>query len=125
MEAQEQEQSHTNAKETDRLNSGKKGILKEHSGDENIPSLDENKELIERVKIKGTPIEVIGSKEVGYWASMGLFRLTEKRDTIDEVVYEVEEKGWEIMINVMCAIMAGRDMEIIEAAKKNEFNINK
>lgn len=126
MKAQEYEGIGMNAKKTGNLSSGKKGILKEQSGDEKIPNLDEGRELIERVKIEGAPIEVIGSSEVGYWASMGLFRLTEKRDTIEEVKYEVEERGWEIMINVMCAIMAGRDMEIIEASKKNEFNqVNK
>lgn len=113
-----------NARKISNLRSGK-GILKESSGDENIPNLDENRELVERKKIDGTPIEVIGNKEVGYWASMGLFRLTEKKKSMEEVEYEVESKGWEIIINVMCAIMAGRDMEIMEAAKKKEFNVKK
>jgi hypothetical protein len=103
-----------NAKKTDNLKSGR-GILKTQSGDENIPDLDKGQELIEREKIYNSPFELIGNQEIGYWIALGAFRISEK-GTKSEKLREVENKDWDLIINVLCAIMAGKDMEEAQKA---------
>lgn len=122
METQENGHTGTNVKETNNSKSGKAGILKEQSGNENIPDLDENKQLIDREPIPNSPFELIGNEQVGYWASMGLFRLNAPTRTKEETIEIIEERGWEILINVICGIMAGRDMEIMKQAEKKQYD---
>lgn len=119
METQEKSHIGMSARETNKENSSKGGILKETSGNESITDISENQELIHREKVENTPFEIIGG-EGRYWLSMGLFRLSEPKSTIEEVKQIVNEKGWETIINVMCAIMAGRDMELMSQAKSKQ-----
>ena len=103
-----------NAKKTDNLKSGR-GILKTQSGDENIPDLNKGQELIEREKIHNSPFELIGNQEIGYWIALGAFRISEKGSKAEKL-REVENKDWDLIINVLCAIMAGKDMEEAQKA---------
>lgn len=103
-----------NAKKTDNLKSGR-GILKNQSGMEDIPDLEASQELIEREKIHNSPFELIGNKEVGYWIALGAFRISEKGSKAEKL-QEVENKEWDLIINVLCAIMAGKDMEEAQKA---------
>lgn len=103
----------------------KRGILKETTGDENIPDISENELQISREKIEGTPFEIIYQESIGYWLSMGIFRLSEPKETAEEIKLVILDKGWDTIINVMCAIIAGRDMELIKESQKNQFETPK
>lgn len=118
METQAQKHSLKNVRETDKENSSKVGILKEQSGDNNITDISENKEMFERHKVEGTPFEIIG-KDKNYWISLGAFRLS-RNQTKEECIKDIETRNWELIINVLCAIMAGKDMETIENAIKKQ-----
>lgn len=92
----------------------KTGILKKSltdaQGVSNIPYLDENTELITNTDIEKTPFKLIGSETTGYWVAMGPYRLTEAKNTKEEVIHELNEKTWEMIGNFIYAIMAGRDI---------------
>lgn len=119
METQEQGHSLKNVEKTNNSNSSKIGILKEQSGDENITDISENKQMFERIKVEETPFEIIGSEKTGWWISLGAFRLCEPqlKSSCERMI---REKDWEMIINVLCAIMAGKDMETIEKATKKQ-----
>lgn len=99
------------------LNSSKEGILKRETGDETIPNLSKNTTLLTRKKVKGTPFEIIGQENVGYWVSMGIFRLSEPTETLEEAEELVKTPTWDMIINVICGIIGGKEME--EARKAN------
>lgn len=99
----------------------KEGILKKSltdaQGANNIPYLDENTEIMEREKVEGTPFEVIGNKETGYWVAFGMFRLTEQ-GTKEEAYNGIAQKGWDMIGNFIYAAMANRD--IVNEQMKNK-----
>lgn len=103
----------------------KEGILKKSltdaQGANNIPYLDENTEKVINKKIETTPFNLIGG-EGKYWVAMGPYRLTEPKETEEEVLNELKEVSWELIGNFIYAVMAGRDMlvEKLAEVKKQE-----
>lgn len=121
METQGKELIGTSAKKTSNSNYGKIGILKEQSGDESINDISENKEMLKRTKVDNTPFEIIGDGEDNNWISMGMFRLSQGNKTVTELKREIGTTNWELVVNVLCAVMYSRDMEIQENATKKQF----
>lgn len=123
MKEQQQSQSDTNVNEIDNSTYSKKkgaGILKEQSGEESIPNLEENTKEFERETIEGTPLEIIGNDQIGYWVAMGMFRLTEPQSTIEEVRKRLHDNDWELLINLMCALINAKELSDIQKAKTKQ-----
>lgn len=110
-ETQGQEQFGTNAKETDKQNSSKEGILKSQSGDETITDISENKELLTREKVENSPIELVGNEELGYWIGITNFRLTEPVKEKQLVKDRIEFTDWEAILNLYGALKIMEEME--------------
>lgn len=98
----------TNVEKTHNKLSGK-GILKT-ANNSDIPNLEENEELITREEVKGTPFHILGDSEKGYSLTYGIFRISESKETKEEVLELTKEPNWDIIGNFIFAIMAGRDM---------------
>lgn len=117
-ETPEQEQFGTNAKETDKQNSSKMGILKSQSGDETITDISENKELLTREKVENSPIELVGNEELGYWIGITNFRLTEPVKDKQTVKDRIEFTDWEAILNLYGALKMMEEMAKAEAETK-------
>ncbi|AXH75282.1 MAG: hypothetical protein [Microviridae sp.] len=65
-----------------------------------------NKELISNESIKGTPFKITGNEDLGYFLSMGKYRLTEPTKTKEEVLNELEENKWQIICRTIHAYIA-------------------
>jgi hypothetical protein len=67
--------------------------------------LKENSNLITHEEIEETPFIITGSKEDGYFARMGNYRLTEYYKTPEEVIDEIAPFNWKNIVNVICAVI--------------------
>ncbi|AXH76241.1 MAG: hypothetical protein [Microviridae sp.] len=63
-----------------------------------------NYQLVSRKKIDGTPFEIIGNNEKGYFLAFGKYRLTDLFETIEEVQMHIASNHWEITA-ILIAVM--------------------
>lgn len=82
-------------------------LLQSQTNVEEIHNKDsgENKPLIDRRQIEGTPFWIIGSEEKGYCLVMGKWKITQEYDTIPEVELQLKSQQWQLilrMIGIIC-----------------------
>lgn len=75
---------------------------------------DQNREpsskLIHREKIEGTPFEIIGDDENGWFLSVGKFKLTENKATEVEARMALHDEMWNIILNLI--VIFNKEIEV-------------
>lgn len=65
----------------------------------------QNTQLMVREKLPNTPFTLIGNDEIGYFITMGPYRLTEHYPTPAEASEQIQIEQWQIiarMIGIIC-----------------------
>lgn len=73
------------------------------------PNKEAYSEVIKREPIEGTPFEIIGNQEKGYFIALGKFKITETENFDDRTniniqefaQYLIETKKWDIILNAI------------------------
>lgn len=76
------------------------------------------KELIERIKIKGSPFWVVGNKEQGYFLVFGKYKLTENSKTAAEAIKRLKEETYDIICKMVLSIVSDPDVQREADAEK-------
>lgn len=79
-------------------------LLNTQLGTEENPNKQNSSELIERITLGKGPIVIMGNKETGYAPCIGMHRLTEWKETIQEATNIAEALDWEFLVNMISAI---------------------
>lgn len=74
------------------------------SGNTTDNDQDDNDQLIEREQIPNTPFWIIGNKTDGYYLVMGKYRLTEVKNTKEEVKTHLLENIWHVILSMIIAV---------------------
>lgn len=112
---------HTSAPNADNTNSSKKeGVLKKETGDETIPDISTNKPIMTREKIEDLPFEIIHQEEIGWWLGMGICRLNAPVQSKAELMYKMQGTNWELVINIIGAIMMMNELEKNKTYEKEQ-----
>lgn len=61
----------------------------------------ESGELIHREQVENTPFWIVGNEENGYFLTIGKYRITEHRTSIDGVKNDLENKKWYIILTLI------------------------
>tara|TARA_E500000331_G_scaffold127130_1_gene124711 strand:+ start:789 stop:1091 length:303 start_codon:yes stop_codon:yes gene_type:complete len=82
---------------------------------------DLNSENVKREVIENTPFTVITVDEKSF-GSMGDYRITEPKDSVDEVMKELDQKSWNRIIQVCMILMDmnNKDNKLIDKIKKEK-----
>lgn len=73
-------------------------------------------------QIPYTPFWVTGNTETGYFAVMGIHKITENKPTINDVVEYVNSQPWEMIITLINIIISYRNNEIPTQTESSELN---
>lgn len=98
-------------------------LLNTQSGAEKNRNKEElNTPLIVRNRIDGTPFHIVGNEEVGYFLTMGRYRLTDHYDTITEAETALERDFWDIILHMIITVIDidKKDSVKIEVSEKTE-----
>lgn len=87
MKASELLNAQTSAKKQDNRNSGK--------------YTEETKELIKRFEVENSPFTIIWEENIGWYAVIGNYRMTEARQTKEAIEKEIKVPTWEMIIRVV------------------------
>lgn len=84
--------------------------LSQTNAGENQNNSDLNTELVHREKVPGTPFEIVGNNDHGYFLALGKYRLSNHLDlehtTLQEAAkHELKENGWNIITNLITLII--------------------
>lgn len=111
-------QESTNADETNSNKTpyGDELRLQTKNDQENKP----NQQIVVHEKIGESPIHVTGNDEVGYFATLGTYKITNHYKTREEVIDKVIERDYEVIIGI---VNATADLNNIELIK--QYNLNK
>lgn len=113
---------HTSAEKKNNKASGE-GILKRETKNSEIPNMEENTPVIIRDEI-AAGLEIITQEGLGSWIALGAFRLSEPSSK-EEAMKKIENKDWEVITNLMQALIMGNNMQMAQAAqeaqKKGEY----
>lgn len=71
-----------------------------------------NKQLVSREPLHGTPFEIIGAVEVGYFLALGKYKLTEHYDTREEVLDILIQDSWLIIANMIALMIDIKQKEV-------------
>ena len=63
----------------------------------------ESKKLISNEPIDGTPFHLVGSEEVGYFISLGKYRLTEPSKKEEDALMKLSSEKWQIVARLVAA----------------------
>lgn len=63
----------------------------------------DNRQLILKREIKGTPFTLTGNEDQGYFLTLGNYRLTEAKETPEEATEEIESNTWNIISRLVAA----------------------
>lgn len=63
--------------------------------------------MITNEAIDGTPFNMVGTDEKGYWVTYGIFRLTEAKKTKEEALDVIREPNWNTIVSVVYSVAAG------------------
>jgi hypothetical protein len=77
----------------------------------------ESSTLIEHIPVYGSPFHITKTEE-GYFLRMGDYRLTALKESEDAVREALYEEDWNIIVNIVSAIMHARDRN--EESVKNK-----
>lgn len=58
-------------------------------------------ELLGRMSIENTPFEIVGNKEMGYFAALGKFRITVPYQTPEEVQRFIDNNTYTVMLTIL------------------------
>lgn len=91
-----------------------------------------NSQLIKREKIPNSPFYAIGSDELGYFISIGAYRLTEPQKTLEEAKDLLNTHQWQIMASLIVTMyqaMKKEDEDVllkkaIRAEQSQELPLN-
>lgn len=61
--------------------------------------------------LDNTPFRIIGNSEVGYFLTMGKYRLTEHYNTVDEVIETINREQWLIISRMISCFFHKHDSE--------------
>lgn len=86
----------------------------------NSNSSKQNKELVTRKQIPGTPFTIIGANGK-WWGTMGKYRLTEQLNTEEDAVLQCTAMTWDRIIQVMQALIEMNDEEENVFKRRNEI----
>lgn len=82
-------------------NTKRVGILNTQN---NIENTHNSQSLISREPIEGTPFTIIGT-EVGYFITLGDFRLSEQTPDKQELIDKITNKTWDLIIATIAAVI--------------------
>lgn len=71
----------------------------------NTENTTESQELIVREKIPNSPFTVVGNETVGYFITMGEYRLTEHFETTEQASKQLEIDRWNIIARLIAATL--------------------
>lgn len=63
-------------------------------------------ELSQQIKIPGTPFKIVGNQENGFFLALGQYKISENKDTPEEVQDLLILDQWNIIVNVCSTIFA-------------------
>lgn len=69
-----------------------------------------NSQLISKTEIEGTPFEIISTEE-GHFLAIGRYRLTETTLNKNNIIEQLENKTWDIIINLINATIHAQKRE--------------
>lgn len=61
----------------------------------------QNKVMLERHDVPGTGFQICGSEELGYFVSIGQYRLTEPKKTKAICLELINTRDWELLVSMM------------------------
>lgn len=67
-------------------------------------SSDELTELVHREHVEGTPFQIVGTEEKGYFVTLGKYRATENMPTIEDAKKEINIQNWEFFCTIISII---------------------
>lgn len=92
-------------------------------------STPQNEEIIKYKPIEKTPFTLVWQKDMGYFLTMGKFKITENYETEEEIEQILTEKPYQLileMIGVLIEINEElKEIETIEKINKTKEQINK
>lgn len=83
------------------------GTEETHTPRDNSPS-----ELVERHRVPDTGFDIIGNKEKGYFVALGIYRITEPKQTIKECEQMIKQKNYEIILGLISASIIMNNKEL-------------
>lgn len=89
----------------------------QNSAEETQNKENSSNELIERIKIEGTPFWIIGQREKGYFAVMGENKITDTRTTAKEVQEDLVKEQYNITFRMIGIITEKMIEEILTSEK--------
>lgn len=89
------------------------------NADENQNNIPSGKQLLEREKITDTPFELIGNEEIGYFISLGKYRISEIMTNKKIAIESLEKEQWNYIVRIIVTLIEDiYDNKIQESAKK-------
>ncbi|UIB81446.1 hypothetical protein [Flyfo microvirus Tbat2_116] len=64
----------------------------------------QTEQLIERVKVANTPFTIVGNREKGYMLTLGVYKLTDYVETMEEVRELLVKDQWNITIRLVATL---------------------
>jgi len=74
--------------------------------------------LLEEAPILGTPFKAVKEEKGGWFAAMGMNKLTEEHETVDELLKWMEENHWELLVRVITMVVQTLDLHKAKAMKE-------
>lgn len=68
---------------------------------QDMPTDPENKVMLERHDVPGTGFQICGNEELGYFVSIGHYRLTEPKPTKAICLELINTRDWELLVAMM------------------------
>lgn len=88
------------------INHEQEDILKQQlAGYQNSNSDSRSTEIRMKKKIANTPFEIVGNEERGYFLAFGIFRISESKQTPEEVEEILKNETWFVIANMISAYM--------------------
>lgn len=90
-----------------------KELLKLQTGGELMNTDNQNStELIKTHQVENTGFCIIEVQDKGCFVTLGMYRLTEYKETIEECLRMIEEKDWELILGLMGAVQQHSEKEL-------------
>lgn len=61
-------------------------------------------ELLERITVPGSPFTVCGNQEMGYFLTMGKYRLSEAQESKDAVLEYLDKEHYNVVFNLIITL---------------------
>jgi len=91
----------------------------ESSGPELLEKARNSKStLLEEAPILGTPFKAVKEEKGGWFAAMGMNKLTEEHETIEELLEWMEVNHWELLVRVITMVVQTLDLHKAKAIKE-------